>query len=249
MLTKSVNRIRGVGSRLKRMMYENGVGRAHQQSVKNNPGDYEIIGKILSTYRADGGLNHDFQAYKLFELRQLLGRIKPRNILELGSGSSTAVFADYVRCSTEPCFVCSVDDNEDWLDQAKNMAWGDTDPSGKAEFIYAPRAVNEQSVPPQSRYDIDLNSNYDFVFIDGPPMRVGTKKNKSMVNSNVFDLLESNPPKTIIVDIRRPTVAALRAHCSGDYDVTVSDVILSQANRENYNYFSVFERREDKISN
>ena len=80
-------------------------------------------------------------------------------------------------------------------------------------------------------------------------MRIGTKKNKSMVNSNVFDLLEFNPPKTIIVDIRRPTVAALRAHCSSDYDVTVSDVISHQANRANYNYFSVFERREVNKSN
>ena len=144
MLTMSVNRIRDIGSRLKRMMYEKGVERAHRQSMRKNPGDYEAIGKILSTYRADGGLSHDFQAYKLFELRQLLDRIRPRNILELGSGSSTVVFADYVRHTTEPCFVCSIDDNADWLEQAKNMAWRDTDPTGKAEFIYAPRAVNEK---------------------------------------------------------------------------------------------------------
>jgi len=235
-----IERLQNYRTRLHRYRYQHAIDMAHKYSVDKNPDDYKTIRKIIDAYRSGGGLSHNFQEYKLFQLRKLLQRIKPRMILELGSGSSTAIFAEYVRLSQDPCFVCSIDDNESWLTQAKEIAWDGRNLDGLSEFIYAPRVVNENLIPPESRYDIVLEPKYDFVFIDGPPMRAGNKKNKLMINSNIFDLINGYAPKTVIVDIRRPTVEEIQRRYSEIYEIQLSDVILGEANKRDYNYFTKF---------
>lgn len=243
MIKNSLGRLKTFISRPQRLLYQRAIDRAHISSAEMNSSDYESVNAILTRYRTDGGLQHDFQAYKLFQLKMLLRRIKPKRILELGSGSSTALFAEYVRQADGKCFVCSIDDDDKWLEQAKRMAWNDIPYAGLAEFIRAPRTTDVSSFPPESRYDIVLDEAFDFVFIDGPPMRIGNIKNKSMVNSNIFDLVEKNPPQTIVVVVRRPTVEEIVRRCGLEYNSTVSDLILGKANRLNYNYFSLFERK------
>ena len=69
------------------------IHRAHKVHRQNSPGEYEEILAIISKFRNSGGLQHEFQAYKLFELQKYLQMFKPTSILELGSGSSTFIFA------------------------------------------------------------------------------------------------------------------------------------------------------------
>lgn len=239
-----IRRLKSYKARFHKWRYDYGVDRAHRRSIEQHPEEYKSIGAFLDAYRSGGGLNHRFQGYKLYQLRKLLDRVKPTMILELGSGSSTAIFAEYVRQASTPSFVCSVDDDERWLEHSKNIAWGDKFYSGFAEFIHAPRIVDALTDPPISKYDIALEAKYDFIFIDGPPMRAGNIKNKSMVNSNIFDLIGRVFPTTIVVDVRRPTVNEIKKRLSDQYTCKTSDIISGTANRLDYRYFTIFQRIE-----
>src|SRR5687767_6964875 len=71
----------------------------HRTDAKAHPGEYRTYSRIIREFRESGGLKNRFQEYKLHALGKILAERKPRRILELGSGSSTALFADYVRAN------------------------------------------------------------------------------------------------------------------------------------------------------
>ena len=86
----------GLG-RLKFFLRQTNLRRVHRTHRLENLEDYSDVDKVVERYRKVGGLINDFQSYKLFSLVQLLRDLRPENILELGSGTTTAVFADWVR--------------------------------------------------------------------------------------------------------------------------------------------------------
>lgn len=91
--------------------------RAHTGHRAAHPELYAGNDAILERYRSGGGLNHVYQNYKLASLRALLSDRRPRHILELGSGSTTSVFAEYVR-ATPGSTLEMVDESETYLRKA-----------------------------------------------------------------------------------------------------------------------------------
>ena len=73
------------------------IRRAHRVHRQQSPEEYKEIYAIISKFRNSGGLRHEFQAYKLFELQKYLRMFRPTSILELGSGSSTFILANYAK--------------------------------------------------------------------------------------------------------------------------------------------------------
>ena len=119
--------------------------------------------------------------HTLLWLWNYVNAVKPRSILELGSGLSTLVFAKYVsECvGVKPRFV-SVDHDESWLDQTRRRAevlglsgQGRLELSAIDELGLAAPFASQRGY----RLDIPSLSDYlgspDLILIDGPPSAVG----------------------------------------------------------------------------
>ena len=106
-------------ARIRRWLHEHKIQQLYRRHRAQNAA-YVDIDAILARFRSAGGLKHDFQPYKLFQLRQLLERYRPASMLELGSGSSTAVFAAHIR--EYGGRLCSVDESDSWLANAMKLA-------------------------------------------------------------------------------------------------------------------------------
>jgi len=209
---------------------------AHGFSRYSNSGDYQIIDSYVRKYRTLGGLKHCYQHYKLFCLGRLLKDEKPGSIIEFGTGSSTIVFADYVRNNPGTHLTC-VDESEQWLENSREIA-GISDSDDRFRMIAADRLFLNDDGLKQIKYDVDFEEEFDCVFIDGPDLRVDGVKHKDAINSNVFDITKRRLPRIIIVDIRRATVEDIQKRLGDKYEIFVSDIIKKKMYID-YRYFSV----------
>ncbi len=212
----------------------------HYQHRKFHNKEYERFERILDLYRKSGGLRHIFQGYKMFSLSRLLEEEKPLAVLELGTGTTTAVFADYIR-KREGTKLVSIDESEFWLEKSKELA-GITEKNTRMELIHAKKIFIDNVFPKEVKYDIQFDKSFDFVFIDGPSLRVDGMKHKDAINSNIFDIASSQLPRVIVVDIRKSTVDAIVERLGGYYDIFISDVITRNF-RAGYRYFSIFRKK------
>ena len=69
--------------------------RACASATKALPAYLPGIHEFLCKQKEGGGLYHSYSAYKFLEIWQMLERLHPQTIVECGSGTSTAVFAQY----------------------------------------------------------------------------------------------------------------------------------------------------------
>ena len=203
----------------------------HRKSRKKHKATYERIDAILAEYRLQGGLNNIWQDYKLFSLWQILHQRHPLNILELGAGTSTAVFAAYVR-DHRGVTLTSVDEEPRWLKTATEIS----------QITLGDKRFDLRSSPKQdhvflkhkaSRYASVPQKEYDFVFIDGP-----TIKDASLgLNTDILSIIEKRLPETILVDMREGTARFLFKYLYKLYDIRLCDLFIDNI-REEYNYFT-----------
>ena len=226
-------------SRIRRWLYDNKIRRLHLLHRSKHLSSYSFIDSILERFKGNGGLKHEYQAYKLFHLRQLLDRYKPASILELGSGSSTAIFAGYVK-SRSGASICSIDESELWLANAKAIA---DIKSCDPRFVMrgCARVVSAFGNLTCVGYGLSAERQFDFVFVDGPSLRINGVRRKDAINDDVFRLADAFPPRIIVVDGRHATVRALERHLAGRYAVERT-ALMGGMPGEDYNYFSIFER-------
>jgi precorrin-6B methylase 2 len=215
---------------------ETSIKKAHHLHRLRYKQDYIEIDENLSNFHYSGGLKHEYQAYKLWLLKRLLEKHKPERILEFGSGSSTLIFADFIR--KHKGFLLSIDEDEKWASNTKNLI--NISKSDRIEIIVAKKKAITDAVPPEIKYSIDIKEKHDFVFIDGPSLRVNGKKVKNAINSNVLEL--THDPKFIVVDVRKATAEYLSHKYTDKYNVNLSELFSGKPVGVNYNYFSVFVR-------
>ena len=111
----------------------------HRVNRKNHKSEqYRKVDIILEQFHSRGGLKHEFQAYKLFSLMKILKQENPKTILELGTGSTTPVFADYVRESDDRYYT-GVDESKKWLRNSMEMAGVRND--GRFRFNWAKKVT------------------------------------------------------------------------------------------------------------
>ena len=227
----------GLG-RIRRFFRAQKVSQIHQAHRIGHQKDYKRIDEILKQFRNAGGLKHDYQAYKLFSLWKLLLVERPQRILELGSGASTAMFADYVRLFGGQ--LLSIDESGEWLANSKRLADIDTDDPRFTLRQADKQVLRKDGKPLEIGYDIRFDDGvFDLVLIDGPSLRVDGGRFKQAVNPNIFDIVDQAPPKLILVDIRKATVAAISQRLPGRYQCEISDVI-QETIRPGYRYFTEF---------
>ena len=198
----------GLG-RLRRYFKYRQVARIHHKHRQFHANSYHRIDTILEIFRTAGGLKHDYQAYKLYSLREILYAKRPRRILELGTGTTTAVFADYVReCGGE---LWSVDESIDWLANSRRLA-SIEDGDDRFHLLHAAKLSQkgEDGRPVAIGYDIEWGDEvFDLILVDGPSLWVDGVRYRQAINPDIFDIFNCNPPHTILVDIRASTVNAI----------------------------------------
>lgn len=181
--------------------YRAGIARAWMMTVRYDR-RLRSFYRGLAGGRATGVRKQPFRGADI--IRQLR-RCAPRYICELGSGSSTGVFASYVERHDAQAVAFEHDSN--WREvtlEALRLSGLDT---GRLKVTRVDTRVDERGVG----YASPVPDDADFVYVDGPPSKDDGGRNFACVD--VLEALERGArPGTIMVDGRKPTVAALREH-------------------------------------
>ena len=145
------------------------------------------------------GWSLDFQTYYI--MLNLLDKIKPKNILELGFGFSSLPINQYARSAGARHDIC--EGNPEWIDYFKQTYCKD------GEWNFRMLVKNEivktidghENCRLYEDFRTDLNPPYDFVLIDGPKGSKNTVSRPNILND--IDVLDSH--STIVFhDTRRP---------------------------------------------
>lgn len=199
-------------------------------------------------FHQSGGLTNPFQQYKLFELKNVLSRLMPKNILELGTGSTSLVFAGHLSGDKEAVLLC-VDESEKWLGNTEKLISSKYDSLRRIRFEHRPKKYDFSGRFKRIYYNGEFDTCYDFIYIDGPSLDIDGKKHKDAVNSNVLDILQTGcTPDWILIDARFATAAYLASFLEKTYRVTLSELAPEKFYLKiPYQYHSLFEYKGRKI--
>ncbi len=214
---------------------EKSIKSAHHNHRKQFLDDYKDIDNIIEGFRAGGGLKHDFQSYKLWELKKYLRLNSPESILEFGSGSSSSIFAKYSFQNKVP--YTSYDESKHWIDNTKNIL--NNNLNDNIRFVHADRTFNFDEEITTVNYNIDIDGFFDFVLIDGPSLRINNIRRKDAVNADILKL--SDLPKIILIDGRKSTFEYLVKKLGSKYKAFPSNLFTKTLLKSGYDYFSRLE--------
>jgi len=141
---------------------------------------------------------------KLQELKQLLESFKPKNILELGSGKTTIIFAQY--CKDNNANLLSIDENEEYAEKTRKLL---KKSDLNAEILVFKRNHYLIRKNIYFFYDFNLEDKFDFIYVDGSSKILNGVKYKKGIN---IDAIKFKKAKWIVVDGRIPTVKYLKKH-------------------------------------
>ena len=164
------------------------------------------------TFSSNGGRGDNDQLNRAFELLDLVDTVQPRNIVEFGSGLTTAVLALYARRTTAR--HVSYEEDPRWADITRHSlkALGlAVDPICMASAVSMSQG--------NRAYDVEPTTEADFVYVDGP-----SSKQTPGFKGVCLDMIrlwdQGARPRAIVIDGRFPTVDQMRAHpAAASYDV------------------------------
>ena len=179
------------------------------QAEKDLPRYLPRVENFLPGQMAEGGLIHDCSRFKLLELAFLLERFQPKSILELGGGSTTAVFTEYASRSTQPIRYVSIDESDHYQELTRAKLSPDLEPY--VDFKVCKKVVRSNEDTPECHYATDyfewFNKGVDFLYIDGPENGYGDDQYMACID-NVLLIKQGIVPKVIAYDLRRDSIWA-----------------------------------------
>jgi hypothetical protein len=185
---------------------------ACQRGREQLPGLYPRVAAFLDEQRRSGGLYHEFSELKLLELAEILDEVRPRTIVELGGGCTTAVLAEYA-FRDPSVFVLSVDESEIW--QAHTRARLAPEVRERIWFVVARRIVEDREGTEVCRYSLEdleilIGRGCEFLYVDGPVNDSPSRSGELMPCVDAVNLLASgHRPKAIAFDYRLSSVRYL----------------------------------------
>ena len=188
---------------------------------KDVPG-YARYMEHLTRGTAIGVKGHPWRA--LDQLR-VLRKVKPLRIVEIGSGTSTGIFADYIHKQSGGSLL-SLDESAKWAELTlAGLVKAGLAPIRGIELKIVTRLENDRG----SFLDISLPSEIDLLYIDGPS--VMTRNGVETANQDIIRHLNAgHRPGAIMVDGRTETVDAIREHsASSEYDFVPSISYIGKA--------------------
>jgi len=172
--------------------------------VQSRVPEYAYVMDILAQGGASGIKRYPWRE---LDLLKVLDSVRPRRIVELGSGGSSAVFAAYVR-ETPGASLASYDHSTEWIDLTRQALEGaGLLPHRHIELRVVPMRESNRG----SSYDVTLKAGIDLLYVDGPP--VLRRNGVGPANQDAIVHLDSGcRPRVIMIDKRLSTVEAIRIH-------------------------------------
>lgn len=150
------------------------------------------------------------QPFKGWDLSRLLAAAKPRFVVELGSGTTSAVFASYALA--HGARYLSYEHSEHWAEVTRKALESAGLTGDGVEIRFVPMRLDEDGRT--SGFVEDLPPDADFLYVDGPPCP--TRDGVKWANDDVTRLLATGArPRTIVVDGRVETVVRIRDDAAG----------------------------------
>lgn len=165
---------------------------------------------LMRAYRSvaeTGGKGATQQPYKGYDLLRILRCHRPRRILELGSGTTTAVFAYYAK--HHGATLISYEHSSEWAKSTNRSLVA----SGLVADPSPVRVVNMRVAEDRSGtyYADPIPEDADFVYVDGPPcLKFDGNKKPNLDVIRLFD--RGIYPACIVVDGRTETVDRILEH-------------------------------------
>jgi len=156
--------------------YEDALKSSRQTVSQHMP----RVDQYLRQQREAGGLATAHCSMQLVELAKMLERLRPRTILECGSGATTCVFAEYAARNPGVLLV-SLDNSQRYLDETANRL--PVELRELVRFELAERVVEMISGTEVCYYAPTYRPHFsgriDLVYVDGPynesPSKPGTQ--------------------------------------------------------------------------
>lgn len=146
------------------------------QSDKMFPVVLPYIHEYVCRQQSEGGLGGYFTAMKLLELSNYLEQHKPKQIMEFGGGSTTAVFAKYASENPGVRFI-SVDESQKYQDLTKERLLPEY--RQYVSFVHANRIEREWRGGSVCHYDHtmfpELGEEPWMCYVDGPDTKSSNK--------------------------------------------------------------------------
>lgn len=169
--------------------------------------------ELLEAYAAFGRASQSGssrQPFKGWDLWKLLERYRPQSIIELGSGTTSAVFALWTRRNNVR--YRSYEHYPAWAQVTENCLSEAGLLGEKSPLCLCPSRVNPEGTA--TGFVEKLPVDVDFVYVDGPPCRL--EDGRKVPNDDVVRLFDAGGrPRVIVVDGRLDTVDLIRFHPEG----------------------------------
>jgi hypothetical protein len=167
-------------------------------------------------FRTLGQISSNRQPIKGYDLWNLLLKFKPNNIVELGSGTTSVIFALYSKLYNKK-FI-AFESFEKWRDVTIECV---ADISSDDIIIYNP-SQNSKDMS-ATHFTKPIPNDVEFLYIDGPPCLL--PNGKKVPNDDIIIAFENKIfPNYIVIDGRHETV----------------DLILNHKFSSQYNFYPSF---------
>ncbi len=175
--------------------------------------DFPELLRAYAAFAAASQISSSRQPFKGWDVWQLLERFRPRHIAEMGSGTTSAVFALWAQRNGAQ-YVC-FEHHPQWAELTQRCL----NESG----ICAGRPTPVRVVASRVREDgaatgfvEPIPAQADFIYIDGPPCLL--PNGRKVPNDDIERLFSSGVrPLAIVLDGRLETVDLIRNHPVGRY--------------------------------
>ena len=151
------------------------------------------------------------QPFKGRDLWRILEATKPASIVELGSGTTSAVFALWARRAA--AHYVAFEHDPHWADVTGScLARFDLVDGEGSRVKHVPSRVREDQGA--TGFIEEISADAELVYVDGPPCRLSN--GRKVPNDDVTRLFDSGGlPRVIVVDGRLDTVDLIRSHPRG----------------------------------
>jgi hypothetical protein len=163
------------------------------------------ISKSYQQFKEFGQISSNRQPIKGYDLWKLLNKYSPKNIVELGSGTTSAIFALYSK--TNNSNYIAFESHLNWLNVTQNSISKISLHQNDIQFVKT--EINE--IGTATHFCKIIPNNVDFLYIDGPPCTLDN--GKKVPNDDIIIAFANNIlPKYIVIDGRHETVELILNH-------------------------------------
>ena len=213
------------------MITQDAIEAARADALAELPVRMPAIALFAHKWLQSGHTAHACFAWKLMELSGWLQVHKPKTIVELGSGLTTAVFCNYFKANeygelNSDCRFISVEED---LGQIVYMRANL--PMPYVEFVHAERIDFKLGGVEACRYNLKLPiaDKIDLLYVDGPNCTIDGKTHRLGVDAAAF-AEQASKPRSIMFDMRFAAMQYFSIDCDWKkhYDCLASAAVAAK---------------------